>query len=78
MALENEGKNPTPSALAEIVNKVQLEGIEVLLYQQEYPLDVVKPIAEILDVKLVEINPLDKNIVAELDHIVEQLSNKNE
>ena len=78
VALENEGKNPTPSALAEIVNKVQLEGIEVLLYQQEYPLDVVKPIAEILGVKLVEINPLNKNIIAELDHIVEQLTNKNE
>lgn len=78
IALENEGKNPTPGALAEIVDKVQAEGIEVLLYQQEYPLDVVKPIAEILGVNLVEINPLNVDIIAELDRIVAQLTNSNE
>ena len=78
VALENEGKNPTPSALAEIVDKVQAEGIKVLLYQQEYPLDVAKPIAEMLGVNLVEINPLDKDIIAELDRVVEQLANRNE
>ncbi|MBO7300829.1 MAG: zinc ABC transporter substrate-binding protein [Tidjanibacter sp.] len=78
IALENEGKNPTPNALAKIVDKVQAEGIEELLYQQEYPLDVVKPIAEILGVNLVEINPLCADIIAELDRIVAQLTNRNE
>ncbi len=78
IALENEGKNPTPSALAEIVDKVQARGIEVLFYQQEYPIDVVKPIADILDVNLVEINPLNKDIIAELNRIVSQLTNSNE
>ena len=78
IALENEGKNPTPSTLAEIVDEVQAEGLKVMLYQQEYPLDVVEPISEILDVNLVEINPLNKNIIAELDRIVEQLTNSNE
>jgi zinc transport system substrate-binding protein len=78
IALENEGKNPTPGALAEIVDKVQAEGVKVLLYQQEYPLDVVKPIAEILGVNLVEINPLNVDIIAELDRIVAQLTNSNE
>ena len=78
IALENEGKNPTPSALADIVDKVQAEGVKVILYQQEYPLDVVKPIADVLGVNLVEINPLNKNIISELDRIVEQLANRNE
>ncbi len=78
IALENEGKTPTPNALAEIINKVQTEGIEVLFYQQEYPLDVVKPIAEILGVNLVEINPLNSDIIAEIDRIVAQLTNSNE
>lgn len=78
ISLENEGKNPTPSTLAEIVDIVQAEGIENLLYQQEYPIDAVKPIAEILRVNLVEINPLSKDIISQLDHIVATLVNNYE
>lgn len=75
ISLENEGKSPTPAALAEIVDRVKAEGIESMIYQQEYPLDVVQPIAEILGVNLVEINPLSKDIIAELDRIVGALTN---
>lgn len=75
ISLENEGKSPTPAALAVIVDRVKNEGIESMIYQQEYPLDVVQPIAEILNVNLVEINPLSKDIISELDRIVEALTN---
>lgn len=78
ISLENEGKSPTPSALANIVDKVESEGLSVVLYQQEYPLDVVKPIAEILGVNVMEINPLSKDIIAELDKIVITLTNSYE
>lgn len=78
ISLENEGKSPTPSALANIVDKVESEGLNVVLYQQEYPLDVVQPIAEILGVKLIEINPLSSNIIAELDRIIAILANNYE
>lgn len=78
VALENEGKNPTPATLAEVVGKVQREGLKVMFYQQEYPLDVVKPIAEILGVNLVKINPLNYDIVSELDAIIKLLTNNNE
>lgn len=75
ISLENEGKSPTPAAVAEIVDRVKAEGIKSMIYQQEYPLDVVKPIAEILGVNLVEINPLSKDIITELDRIVGALTN---
>ncbi len=78
ISLENEGKSPTPSFLAGVVDKVAESGIKVMLYQQEYPLDVVKPIAEILNVKLVNINPLSEDIIDELNYIVEQLTNSYE
>ena len=78
ISLEIEGKSPTPSALANIVNKVDAGGVEVLLYQQEYPLDVVQPIAEVIGVKLVEINPLNESIISELDKIVATLANNYE
>ncbi len=78
ISLENEGKNPTPASLAGVVDRVNAEGIKVMLYQQEYPLDVVKPIAEILGVNLVEINPLSSDIAEELNRIVEVLVNNYE
>lgn len=78
ISLENEGKSPTPSALANIVDKVESEGLSVVLYQQEYPIDVVQPIANILDVNLVEINPLSTDIITELDKIVITLTNSYE
>ena len=78
ISLENEGKSPTPSSLAGVVDKVAERGVKVMLYQQEYPLDVVKPIAEILNVKLVNINPLSEDIIDELNYIVEQLTNNYE
>lgn len=78
ISLENEGKSPTPLSLAGVVDKVAESGIKVMLYQQEYPLDIVKPIAEILGVNLVNINPLSKNIIDELNYIVEQLTNSYE
>lgn len=77
ISLENEGKSPTPAALAEIVDRVKAEGIESMIYQQEYPLDVVQPIAEILGVNLIEINPLSKDVITELDHIIEAITNSN-
>lgn len=75
ISLENDGKSPTPAALAEIVDRVKNEGVESMIYQQEYPLDIVQPIAEILNVNLVEINPLSKDIITELDRIIGALTN---
>ena len=78
ISLENEGKTPTPVALAGVVDRVEKEGLKTMLYQQEYPISVVKPIAEILGVNLVEINPLSGDIISELDNIVKALTNNNE
>ena len=78
ISLENEGKNPTPASLADVVDRVKAEGIEVMLYQQEYPLDVVEPIVDILGVKMVKINPLSRDIIGELNRIAEVLSGSYE
>lgn len=78
IAVENEGKSPTPASLSELVTKVKAEGIEVMLYQKEYPLDIIQPIADILDVKLVEINPLSCDIIGEIDKIVNIIAGRYE
>lgn len=78
IALENDGKAPTPAGVINIVEKAQAEGLKYMLYQAEYPLDVVKPIAEVLGVKPILINPLSDNIFEELDRIVNILTGNYE
>lgn len=73
ISVEQEGKAPTPTALAELAAAVDKLEIKKLIYQAEYPLDVVKPVAEILDVTLLEINPLNVNILTEIDRIANTL-----
>lgn len=70
IALENEGKSPTPAALTDIVDLVKREHLSVMLYQKEYPIDTVQPIADILGVKLVQINPLSTDIIGEIDRVI--------
>lgn len=78
IALENEGKSPTPTTLTNIINIVEEEDIEYMLYQKEYPIEVVQPIADILGVKLVQINPLSTSIIDEIDRVMNILIGKNE
>lgn len=78
IALENEGKSPTPSSLADVIEVVEKEGIGVMFYQKEYPLDIVKPIADILGVNLMEFNPLSADIINEIDRVINIISKGNE
>ncbi len=73
ISVEQEGKAPTPTTLAELAEVVNNSEIEHLIYQSEYPIDVVKPVAEVLGVTLLEINPLSVDILAEINRIANTL-----
>ena len=74
ISLENEGKNPTPASLAEVVDVVNKWGIGQMMYQSEYPQEVVEPIVDILGVNMVQINPLNTDILSELDRVINIIS----
>ena len=78
IAFENDGKTPSPAGVIDIVEKAKADGLKYILYQAEYPLDVVKPIAEALNVNPILINPLSNNIIAELDGIINILAGSYE
>ena len=77
ISVEQEGKAPTPTTLAELAEVVNNSEIEHLIYQSEYPVDVVKPVAEVLGVTLLEINPLSVDILAEINRIANTLLTPN-
>ena len=74
ISLENEGKNPTPASLAEVIDVVNKCGIKQMMYQVEYPYEIIKPIVDILGVNIVQINPLSANILKELDRVINTIS----
>ena len=74
ISVEHEGKTPTPAALTELAKSVNNCPSKQLLYQREYPLDVVKSTAEVLELNPIEINPLAGDILTELDRIANILS----
>ena len=74
ISLENEGKNPTPTSLAEVVDVVDKWQIGQMMYQSEYPQDIVEPIVNILGVNMVQINPLNMDMLTELDGVINIIS----
>lgn len=79
IAVESEGKSPSVSSIAKIVEQIERGQVsKQLLCQKEYPNDVVKPIAEMLGVNIVNINPLSSDILTELDYIIDILSESYE
>lgn len=79
IAVENEGKSPSVSSIAKIVEQIERGQVsKQLLCQKEYPNEVVEPIADMLGVNMVNINPLSSDILAELDYIIDILSESYE
>ena len=72
--LENEGKNPTPASLAEVVSVVDKWQIGQMMYQSEYPQEIIKPIVDVLGVNMVQINPLSADVLSELDRVINIIS----
>lgn len=77
ISVEQEGKAPTPTTLAKLAVDVDNSKIKHLIYQSEYPIDVVKPVAEVLGVELLEVNPLSGDVLAEVDRIANTLLTPN-
>lgn len=78
IALEKDGKSPTPADLAEIINIVENKKIKYFFYQAEFPREVIQSIVDMLKIKALEINSLNKYPIVELDRIVNIINNEYE
>lgn len=78
IAIEHDGKEPSPRQLVSLVNRAKDLDIDVILYQPQYSVDKVSPIAVELGVSTVETNPLAEDIMAEIRRVTELICGKNE
>lgn len=73
MAIEIEGKEPTPRQLANIVRSCKKENVRVIFVQKQFPVRAAKTIAESIKGSVVLIDPLAENYFENLKEIKEKL-----
>ena len=78
IAIEHDGKEPTPKQLTSLCNKGNNLGIDVIFHQPQYSADKVSSIASEIGAEVVETNPLAEDILAEIERITKIICNNDE
>ena len=71
IAIEREGKEPTPRQLTALVERAKNEQIKTIFIQPQYCADKARPIAEACGAEIVVIDPLAEDIISEIERITE-------
>ncbi len=61
IVIEVDGKEPSPSKMKEIVERIKQENIRVVLIQNEFPYERARVIAQETNAEIIQIKPLDYN-----------------
>lgn len=75
IAIEVDGKEPTPASLQALISQARAEGVKVVFVQREFADRSARIIAQQLDANLVQINPLAYDWTAEMTTIARTLKN---
>jgi zinc transport system substrate-binding protein len=79
IAIEEDGKEPSPAFLASVIRKAKNENIPVIFIQQEYDIRNAEMISKEAGIALVQINPMTYNWVDgmhELTSVIETYLNE--
>jgi zinc transport system substrate-binding protein len=61
IAVENEGKEPSPSRLVELIDRARKDHLNVILVQREYDTKNARAVAEETGAKVIVIDPLSED-----------------
>ncbi|MGC9516262.1 MAG: metal ABC transporter solute-binding protein, Zn/Mn family [Methanomicrobiales archaeon] len=75
IAIQNEGKEPTPQGIASLIKQAREENITVIFVSPQFSSQSAEVIANNIDGKVVKIDPLAKNYVENLYQVVEAFKN---
>lgn len=74
IAIEFEGKEPSPAQLRSSIDLAREEGIKVILIQKEFDMENARIIADEIDGEIVQIDPLSKNWAKNLLDMAQKIS----
>jgi len=75
IAIQSEGKEPTPQGIASLIKQAKAENIKVIFVSPQFSSKNAEVIAENIGGEVVKIDPLAKNYVENLYQIVEAFKN---
>lgn len=78
IAIEHDGKEPTPKQLTALSNKGRKLDIDVIFHQPQYNADKVSAIADEIGASVVVTDPLAEDIIAEIERVTNIICGSNE
>lgn len=73
LAIEAEGKTPTPSELASIIERARENNVQIIIASPQFNPTSAKVIADSIDANLVTVDPLAKNYIDNMHMLLEEL-----
>ena len=73
IAVENEGKEPTPSSLRDLIDIGKANKIRVIFVQREYDIKNASAIAAETGAVLETIDPLSENWAKSIEQIIDEI-----
>jgi len=74
IAIEQDGKEPSPAFLASVIQRAREEGIPVIFVQQEYDKRSAQQVSQEVGIDLVQINPLAYDWIASMHQLIEDIN----
>lgn len=70
ISIENDGKEPGPAHLKEIIDEVKKENIHVIFIQEQFDVENAHAVAKATGCKVIQIDPLNANWLEEMNKLV--------
>lgn len=74
IAIESEGKDPSPGELQEIIELANEKNINVIFVQEQFDKSIAESVAEEIGAVVVQINPLAEDYITNMESIGEVIS----
>ncbi len=74
VAIEEDGKEPSARHLARLIEVAREENIRNIFFQSQFPSSVVEVIANDIDAKAVQIDPLCENAIGNIETITDLIT----
>ena len=78
IAIEQDGKDPSPRQLTTLVERAKSNDIEAILIQPQYDINKVRAIADECGAEIVVTDPLAEDILLEIRSVTNKICNINE
>lgn len=71
--IELNGKSPSPRQLATLIEQAQVDGVKVIFVSKQFPKGSANAVATAIDGRVVQLDPLAEDVVANLRKIAESI-----